>query len=279
MCLQISGSGAPPPGSGGLLAQGWVGSLIGLVGLAVGAVALVLYLRSRVGPRLVYQQMATPLIGAQDQALPDEVSISFGGSRVARVSSSRIVIWNSGTATIRGGDIVASDPPRVVCSEGGRVLRVQVLLAERAVTSLAVGVREGAPGEAVCSFDYLDPGDGAVLEILHDGERPRCEVRGTVRGIPRGIRNWGRVPGPSERAGRTAAWIAAGFSVSLAALTVVQPAIAKILGKLGIRAHTLDARTVILMLVGSVAYGSLGAAMLWARRRRFPKRLGACLFR
>ena len=43
-----------------------------------------------------------------------------------------------------------------------------------------------------CSFDYLNVGDGAVIELLHTDEERYPRVKGTIRGLPKGVLNWGR---------------------------------------------------------------------------------------
>jgi hypothetical protein len=50
----------------------------------------------------------------------------------------------------------------------------------------------------VLSFDYLNPGDGAVFELLHTDKKPYPVVVGTIRGVPNGVRDWGRIV-PSNR--------------------------------------------------------------------------------
>ena len=48
--------------------------------------------------------------------------------------------------------------------------------------------------QVICTFDYLDIGDGGVLEVLHTDEKRYPRVLGTIRGVPKGVLNWGIVP-------------------------------------------------------------------------------------
>jgi hypothetical protein len=58
-----------------LLNQGWVGSVIGLLGLIVGVAGLYLYFKSKIGPRLACQMRSLRLIAKEEQELPSDVQI------------------------------------------------------------------------------------------------------------------------------------------------------------------------------------------------------------
>jgi len=83
--------------------QGWVGSLIGIIGLIIG---VFLYKASRIGARPVYQLRAFGLIGKEKQVLPEQVEILFGGRSIPRLTMTHLILWNSGKATLYGKDIV-----------------------------------------------------------------------------------------------------------------------------------------------------------------------------
>jgi hypothetical protein len=41
------------------------------------------------------------------------------------------------------------------------------------------------------TFDYLDRGDGVVFEIIHTGSKEGVSVKGSIRGFPKGVEDWG----------------------------------------------------------------------------------------
>jgi hypothetical protein len=52
--------------------------------------------------------------------------------------------------------------------------------------------------EIISSFEWLDPGDGALVKVLHTGEKgPR--VDGTLRGVPRGVVDLGILAQPQRK--------------------------------------------------------------------------------
>jgi hypothetical protein len=170
----------------------WIGPSIGLIGILIG---YILNRRSRIGPRLVYQQQALRLLGSASPILPEEVEIYFKNQKVPLIARSRVVLWNSGTQTIRSADIVSDDPIRVVVSQESQVLQARVIASTRPVVKFHVRLQPCVSNSVVCEFDFLDPDDGAIIEILHTDEANYPNILGTIRGMPRGLRDWGgRVP-------------------------------------------------------------------------------------
>ncbi len=169
---------------------GWVGSLIGLISLIV---AFILYRASRVRPQLVYQYKTLRLLWRKEQALPEDVVNLYRDKKVERLTKTHIILWNSGNATVNGENIVADDPLRFEFGESGEVLSASVVRFTRESSKFAVDINPHSPNEVIFRFDYLDAGDGAVVELLHTAEEARPTVNGSIRGIPKGILNRGRI--------------------------------------------------------------------------------------
>jgi hypothetical protein len=167
----------------------WIGPSIGLMGILIG---YILNRRSRIGPRLVYKQQALKLLGSTSSALPEEVEIYFKNQKVPLLVRSHVVLWNSGTQTICSSDIVGDDPIQIVVAHRSHVLQAHVIASTRTVNKFHV--RPQSANSVICEFDYLDPNDGAAIEILHTDEKEYPTILGTIRGMPRGLRDWDRFP-------------------------------------------------------------------------------------
>jgi hypothetical protein len=165
-----------------VLSENWVGSLIGLIGILI---AIVSWLSSRARSRLASQVNSLQLLGS-NPALPNEIEFLFKGSVVPKVTLSRVAIWNMGNTTLRRDQIIATDPVRITTTEGSIVLEARILKRTRQVNDFSVGLRHGFANEVECQFDYLDPRDGAVVEVIHTGNE-QINVVGTLRGIPKPI--------------------------------------------------------------------------------------------
>ena len=116
----------------------------------------------------------------------DALKITYHGREVPRVTSTTVAIWNSGTDTIDGNDILPEEPLTLNMAEGSQILRVQVLERTRDVV---IGDIPGISShKAVVRFRYLDAKDGAAFEVLHTGGLDALSVSGTIKGIPEGVR-------------------------------------------------------------------------------------------
>ena len=165
-----------------ILNHNWIGAAIGLAGIIIGTI-LTLSLRPR--PRLAVQFNTLYLVGP-NAALPDGIEFLFKGNKVPKVTLSRIALWNIGNTTISGDQIVGSDPLRIVVSENGSVLETSILHRTRQANDVVCILRPNTEGEVECRFDYLDPQDGALIQIIHTGTS-RLGVLGTLRGLPKGV--------------------------------------------------------------------------------------------
>jgi hypothetical protein len=171
-----------------LLNFGWVGSLISLIGLIA---AVIIYRASLIGARPVFQLWTLQLLSKESQALPPEVSIFYKGSSITRVTRTQIVFWNSGKSLLQGNDVVKEDPLRFVFEASGLILNAAVVKMTRPTNKFTVNLHPERSNELVCGFDYLDPGDGATIEVLHTAENGFPNCHGTIRGVPSGVQDWG----------------------------------------------------------------------------------------
>jgi hypothetical protein len=253
--------------------EGWGGLLIGLSGIIIGTIiALLIYRASRIGPRPVYQVRSLKLIGKEEQALPEEVEIFFKGRTVPRLTKTHVILWNSGNDTLDGGNIVVDDPLRFEYSERAEVLRSRVLKITRDTNKFAANINPNSTNEVICSFDYLEAGDGAIIELLHSAEESYPKVRGAIRGVPKGPLNWGRISrgviGPFKN--RIMVLFIILLGVLFVCLAIIFPMVPKFPESADLITDTV-ARW-ILVLTG-LSYVLWPSYKLWINRKRFPKSL------
>ena len=246
-----------------VLSQGWVGVLIGI--LAGLLIALYFYRTSRIGSRPSYQLRALRLLAKDERALPEEVEILFKGMSVPRLTKTHLIFWNSGRALLEGKQIVDADPLRLEFSKDAQVLRARVTKATRKANEFEVEVNAKSPNEVVCHFDYLDVGDGALIELLHTDEERYPKVQGTIRGVPKGISNWGRVR-TSGRERITVLYPMIILGIALIGLGILVPDFSK-------ASASAQPFPVWVVVILGLAYMSFPSYILWTTRRRFPKSL------
>lgn len=259
-----------------ILNQNWIGSLMGIIGICL---AVYFYQKSRIGPRLVYQTKAIKIIGKDERIIPDDVKIFFDDTPVERLVKNLIIIWNSGYTTFDGETIIDSNPLRAEYGKDARVMRVSTLKTTRSENSSNAHISQTNPNEVIFTFDYLDPKDGAVFEIYHTGEEIIPKMKGTIKGLPEGIYDWGiiktfRKGEPVKKIKNPILALVAGFSAIILLLIFALFILALIyISIITIIAGILrgDWSSLILLLLPSFPIFILYS--IWVDRRRFPKNL------
>lgn len=194
----------------------WFGDHLSEIGIAIAAFiitsvfALILHKKATIGKQISYQLKDFRLLGYDDLPLPDAIEIRFDGIPVDKLNRAVLILWNSGRDTIRGSEIVDADRLRLLLNESF-ILDAKVVTATRDIIGAKLGPSTGEveksgprPG-VVIDFDFLDKGDGIVIEVLHAPESVDREgvdkdaaqfpcLNGTIRGIPDGPRQLGWQP-------------------------------------------------------------------------------------
>ena len=114
----------------------------------------------------------------------ENLKITWEGHNIPRVTKTTIAIWNSGTETVDGADLIDTDPLRIQVPSGITILRSVVIRRTRGVVApqLAASIHQ-----VTVTFAFLDAKDGFSIELLHTGEPSTVQVVGTIKGIPRGV--------------------------------------------------------------------------------------------
>jgi hypothetical protein len=250
------------------LSKGWVGSFLGLIGLISG---YIFYRRSLREPRLVYQSNAVKLIG-KDESLPEEIDILYKGKSVSRLTRTYIIFWNSGKATIDGRNIVDEDPLRLELKDG-EFLTKRIISSTRDVNNFKIYTKEDEPNKLFFTFDFLDSDDGVVIELLHSASESYPVIKGTIRGIPKGILDWGRLLSPAAIKSRIPYLLRRKYLTVTFVLGIFL-----LLGSILLPTRILtigNSEHSIRWIWGfsGVLYCVLPLAVWWFGRRRFPKSL------
>ena len=169
------------------LSQGWVGTIVGAGGAAL---ALFLYRRSRIPGIIAFQSHNLSMIGGSDAVFPSDITVLYRKTPVPRLTSSTLWFWNAGKKTVKGADIVSLDPLCFIF--GGEVLNVRIKKMTRKAVQITADASGDLGNKVRWCFEFLDPGDGGIMEVLHTGSAKAPKCVGTIIGLPNGPQNWGR---------------------------------------------------------------------------------------
>jgi hypothetical protein len=210
-----------------------------------------------------------------------DVEILYRGKHVDRLTRSDIIFWNSGKQTLYGSDIVADDAVRCELSPDALALEVRIIKCTRDANKFTARIDDNSQNRVILSFDYLDPQDGAVIELLHtDSVRDPC-VKGTIRGVPKGMSDRGRLTFESPidrttlRIPRTRKFArSAMIGILVAGVISIASALGasdRLLTSAENQGHTFSLRLVL--LITGVIYILFGGFILFNFRRKYPKTL------
>jgi hypothetical protein len=157
--------------------------IISLVSLGVGLIAFPSYFlgrRARQLPDIRYAIDFDIILDPDDRLLDQDLQMTVGDRQIKSISRTRLAFWNQ-RDTVRGADIVGSDPIRLQFVDGDTPLQVRTLTRSRSPIGLCASINSIDPTCVDISFDFLDARDGAIFEIVHQGVQSPKLV-GTLRG-------------------------------------------------------------------------------------------------
>lgn len=173
----------------------WVSLIVGIMASAI--IAIVAHFISKAEPSIAYQSAHQTVIGNYSNKFEGkELKLYFNDELVEQVSKTQIAMWNQGAKTVKGSDIVAKDPIRIVSPEGSKILAFSIISSTREINGCKLEMNNDSLEEILLAFDYLDRRDGVVIEIIHTGGKLKPVPHGNIKGMPKGIRNKGSVTYP-----------------------------------------------------------------------------------
>jgi hypothetical protein len=266
--------------------QGWVGSLIGLIGIILGAIGIFSYKVSKSIARPAYQKSSLQLIGREEDNLPDEVDVTYKGKRVDRLTKTKLILWNDGTETLDGDSVVKADPITIIFSDNTRILSHKILKRTKAVNNFEVIKDDEKQNCLILQFDYLDPKDGIVLEILHDSEKRYPEITGTIKGLKKCFSDLGQIYEMKDFKSkgiigiivdnyRLIFWLGVAIGLSFATFGLLPEEVRQYFEKYLDSSQNVKSLSdySAAYVIGGLLYAAMPASFLWSRRKKYPRSL------
>lgn len=165
----------------------------GIIGIAIGIIGIVLavyfYQASKIKPLLTFgvYPLKTEL---QRPDYDKELGFIYNGKPLDAeiITSVQVSIWNGGTRSIRDSDVL--DPFRLVMPDGAAILSVRVKKTSRPICGFERLDNQEDYKSGTCRLKWriLEPGDGAVLQIIYTGSARRDpKLEGAMEGQRDGI--------------------------------------------------------------------------------------------
>lgn len=165
-------------------------SVIGAFGTLFGVgLSVYFYQVSQIKPLLTFSihPLKTEL---QRPDFDKELGFIYKGKPVESesITSVQVSIWNAGTRSIRDSDVL--EPFRLVLPDGAAILSARVKKTTRPICGFEILDNQADYKSGICHLKWriLEPGDGAVLQIIYAGSgRHDPTLEGAVEGQRDGI--------------------------------------------------------------------------------------------
>ena len=164
-----------------LLVSEPIGTVSALLALVSIALAFIFFRRSQRSKEPTWAIRTTTLMEGYSAHLQN-LEVLYKNSRVENLAVSRVAFWNSGAQTIYADDIAAANRLRFVVDDPVRILDIKTLANNNPSSQFEVGL-DGDGMSAPVTFDYLDHGDGAVIQVVHTGTSSKdIDLTGDIKG-------------------------------------------------------------------------------------------------
>jgi len=158
-----------------------IGGILSLIGIAL-AIASYFWRRSKV--LLNFTKRETYLaVKRAKSPLKGDLEIYFKGRPVPFVSSTVFIVWNAGNTLLRDSDIAQTDRLRFELPNGTDLLSHSIWKVSRTVNN--VQLRPNVVNDTCCieiTFDFLEPNEGFICDIVHTARRDEIRMAGTILG-------------------------------------------------------------------------------------------------
>lgn len=138
--------------------------------------AIYFYFKSTDTKKIIYCTRSIKLI----DNIPNDsrLKLTFKDKEIKRVVLTKIAIWNGGSKSINHTDFSIKKPLKVCFKDPELVMETYLLYKDNYIEQLHLKkIQDGSVG---IEFNYIDPGEGILLQILHEGD---TENWSSVKGI------------------------------------------------------------------------------------------------
>ena len=147
---------------------------LGIIGLVADRISNYKYNKKL---SLTYEMKSVNLLKNNHHNI-DGLNITYNGAEYSNLSLTNIVLWNNGNKVIRRSDIASDDPLKVFTNDSSQILEKKILKVNQSLNKIQV--IKDTENEITFDFEYLEPKNGMVLQILHTGEKKSIDVSCTL---------------------------------------------------------------------------------------------------
>jgi hypothetical protein len=157
--------------------------IVGTMGVVLGFITSYVFYRIQKRRRELCWSIASTILIKSYSSLFESLEIEYGEQKIENMTVSKIVFWNNGNETIDHADIAIHPHiwPRL---EDTKILDTRVITSSTIGNDFHAEIIEKDIQLIALSFDYLDPQQGAVIQVIHTGvSLAPLLVGGEIKGV------------------------------------------------------------------------------------------------
>lgn len=159
----------------------WVGAILTIITFIIALiVGYFFYSKGKPNKNLKTHSENFLIIDRSKADSPEQIEILFLGNKIESLYKTLIYFWNDGNQIIKADDLKTIDRLKISTNENAKILSVEIVKCTRDVINFYLA-KDGEDYQV--NFDYLDPTDGVLIEVLHTGNSENLFFSGTVMGI------------------------------------------------------------------------------------------------
>lgn len=148
--------------------------------VAAFAFAIYTWFAGRRKKELAYTTNSYKIIQKGKSLIP-ELEISYRNKNIEDLTITKYAIWNSGNEVIDSSDIVESKKLMIILKgEKESILNSEIIAESDESNNFRIDLLQD--NTALINFDYIDPKEGAIIQIAHTGNNDSLQVDCKIKG-------------------------------------------------------------------------------------------------
>lgn len=149
--------------------------LIGLFGILLSVWGIYRALRGR---RISFRRIDIPFFKS---SLENSKLSQIFTEQTETLSCAEIAIWNSGRKYINSTDMARKEPLCIMAQNDSKILAGELRFSTCEYCDVNCKMNENQK-EMIIDFDYLECGEGCIVNILYEGRKEDLKVLGVIKG-------------------------------------------------------------------------------------------------
>ena len=197
------------------------------------------------------------------------VQVSYSGRTISDLSFSHIYIWNSGNEVINASDIASTMPLSIHNTGSAEILEAGIIRTNEPANCFSLC--ECSADKIEIGFEYLAPGEGVAIQVVHSGLSRDLEVLCKIKGGDDvcDVSKSGRSPEKARRQHRAETFIQVLPSFVMLGFTMLAVWIASLIRKAnGLPSQSGNIWFNSILIVGAWILGAVLSAIIVKRIRK-----------